>query len=82
MVSTLPLTGLNTRSAGLSTWLHTLTVDTEVLTTPLTRGAIAGARYVALVRADKETFTFVKTGKVEASLITLAACTTASMSAF
>lgn len=82
MVSTLPLAGLNARSAGLPTWLHALTVDTEVFARLLTRGAVSSARYAALMRADKETFAVVKTGKVEASLIALAACTAASVAAF
>lgn len=74
-----PSAGLNARSTGLSTWLHTLAVDAAILTWSPTGGAITSARLLALVRANQETLTVVKTWEMEPSLITLAAVTTTGM---
>lgn len=82
LVRALPSAGLNTRNTGLSTWLHTLTVDAAIFAWCLTGGAIASARLLALVRANQETLTLVKTWTMESSLITLATRATAHMATF
>lgn len=82
LVRTLPSTGLNARSTGLSTWLATLAVDAAVLTWMPTGGAIRSARLSALMRADKKALTLVRTGGMETSLVTLGTITFAGMATF
>lgn len=82
LVRALPGTGLIAWNTGLSTWLHTLAVYTAILTRSLTRGAITSARLLALVGANQETLTLVKTWAMEPSLITLATGTLTGMATF
>lgn len=72
LVGALPSARLITRSAGLSTGQHALAVDAAVLAWLSAWRAVASARLNALVRADQETLTVVRTGHMEAPLITLA----------
>lgn len=82
LMGTLPSAGLNARSTGLSTWLHTLAVHAAIFTWSLTGGAITSARLLALVRANQKTLTLVRTWAVEPSLITLATGTGTGMATF
>lgn len=82
LVPALPGTGLLTRSTSLSTELHAFTVNAAVLTRSPTGRAITSTRLFALVSANQEALTFVKTGGVEASLITLSTATLAGMATF
>lgn len=70
---------LNARDTGLSAWPHTLAVDAAVLAWSRTGGAITSARLPALVRANQETLTVVKTSVMEPPLITLATVTVTGM---
>lgn len=72
LVGALPSARLITRSAGLSTGQHALAVEAAVLAWLSAWRAVASARLNALVRADQETLTVVRTGHMEAPLITLA----------
>lgn len=82
LVGTLPSARLITRNAGLSTGQHALAVEAAVLAWLLARRAVAGARFTALVRADQETLTLVRTGHMKAPLITLATIALTWMPAF
>lgn len=77
LVGALPSARLITRNAGLSTEQHALAVEAAVLTWLLAWRTVAIARLTALVRADQETLTPVRTGHMKAPLVTLAtfACT-------
>lgn len=70
LVGALPSARLITRNAGLSTGQHALAVEAAVLARLLAWRAVASARLSALVRADQETLTLVRTGHVKAPLIT------------
>lgn len=82
LVRAVPSTGLNARSTRLPTLIHTFAMDTAVLTRSLTGRAVFSARLTALVRTNEETLALVKTGGVEASLITSATGATTGMTAF
>lgn len=72
LVGALPSARLITRSTGLSTWQRAFAVEAAVLTLLLAWRAVASARLSALVRADQETITLVRTAYMKLPLITLA----------
>lgn len=82
LVGALPSARLITRNAGLSTEQHALAVDAAVLALLLARRAVASARLNALVRADQETLTLLRTGHMKAPLKTPATCALTHMPTF
>lgn len=70
LVGALPSARLIARNAGLSTGQHALAVEAAVLAWLLAWRAAGRARLIALVRADQETLTLVRTASMKAPLIT------------
>lgn len=82
LMGALPSARLITGCAGLAAPQHAFAVCAAVLTWLLAWRAVAIARLPALVRADQETVTLVRTAHMKPTLVTPATCALTCMPTF